>query len=231
MGSVQLYRGGDSERDQRTRQWRKERIERFTRRQWYARKWISFNEIADWRSQEDQSNLPTTKKRTQAFEWLAHDLLTGEFDKGGRTRVLYLHPDGVIRRMTAKWLRNVINYNYDLQYGMSEYLPHCWIPRQSFDRWCEKRRLQGSLAYFQPRKSPRVFNLRSTSGQESSAIKALSKHLDQNRQLKRAEASSWCDSQGFKLTIRAFSRVWPKARKNAGLPAKGRVGRPRKSSR
>jgi hypothetical protein len=52
---VQLYGGGERERDRRTRQWRTARIKRFAERQRQTREWINFAEIAEWCSKEDQS--------------------------------------------------------------------------------------------------------------------------------------------------------------------------------
>jgi hypothetical protein len=100
--TFQLYRGGDRERDQRTRQWRAERIKRFTKRQRRTRDWINFSEIAEWCSKEDQSIVPNEEKSAVAFDTLASDLLAGEFEEG-RSRVLYLRRDrlSAIRKAAA----------------------------------------------------------------------------------------------------------------------------------
>jgi hypothetical protein len=56
-----------------------------------------------------------------------------------------------------------------------------------------------------------------TVGYETKANKALASHLNANTNLTRAAAAEWCRKSGYKLGKRAFERVWPQARENAGL--------------
>lgn len=69
-----------------------------------------------------------------------------------------------------------------------------------------------------------------TAGHEAKAIKALASHLKTNTNLTRAAAADWCCKSGYKLGKRAFERVWPQARENAGLGRIGSPGRRRKST-
>ncbi len=66
---------------------------------------------------------------------------------------------------------------------------------------------------------------------ETKAMKALSSHLKANKQMTRAAAAECCRESGYNLGKRAFDRVWPQARENAGLERIGTPGRKRKSPR
>ncbi|MFY9734599.1 MAG: hypothetical protein WAL02_05625 [Rhodoplanes sp.] len=121
--------------------WRQARIGRFVTAQRRHREWINFAEIADWCAREDRSIEPNERKRAAAFDRLANDLLAGEFEEDGRSRVLYLHPRSTRARMTREWLRDAIGHNYDGDVGRSGFLPHCWIARHLFERWLAKNRL------------------------------------------------------------------------------------------
>ena len=64
-----------------------------------------------------------------------------------------------------------------------------------------------------------------TVGHESAAVKALASHLKIEKQLTRDEAAEWLRKSGYKLGKRAFQRVWPEARGQAGLPRLASPGR------
>jgi hypothetical protein len=140
--------------DRDAQQPRTAQIERFTRRQRNSREWINFAEIAEWCSEEDQSIAQNENKRTEAFNRLASDLLTGEFEENGRSLVLFLHPATKKMRMAHEELKDAIKHNWDGHDGRS-YLAHCWIPRRLFERWRIKHRLPASPR-FQPQQSYRI---------------------------------------------------------------------------
>src|SRR5262249_38489331 len=141
--------GGDCKCD-RTRQWRVARINRFTETQRRKREWINFAEIAEWCSKEDQSIVPSKEKSAAAYDALSSDLLAGEFEENGLSRVLYLHVFTTKSRMTRTWLKDAIVHNYDRDHGRSQYLAHCWIPRNLFQRWLAKHRLPETPPRFEP---------------------------------------------------------------------------------
>jgi hypothetical protein len=128
--------------------WRKSRIERFTKRQRLAREWINFAEIADFCAREDGSIVPDEKKRILAFNTLANDILNGGFEKNGRSKVLFLNPCRRQIRLTPAELKDVIEYNYDGDHGLSEWLPYCWAPQEIVEGWLEKHRLEKPLGWF-----------------------------------------------------------------------------------
>jgi hypothetical protein len=125
--------------------------------------------------------------------------------------------------MTREWLKDAVDQNYDGDHGRSEYLAHCWITRSMFSRWLAKHRLPQSPERFQPRKSHQVID--PTSDVENAAKKALADELKSNPGLRREDAWEFCREMGFKLSQRGFqSRIWPEARKRAGLAEKPNPG-------
>ncbi len=137
------------ERDLRTWQWRTARIERFIEIQRCKREWINFWEIAEWCS-EESSVVPNEDAREAAYQKLERDLLEGDFEDNGRSRVLYLHPYTSKARMTRDWLTRLMEV-YDQSTINSQYLAPCWIPREFFERWLAKHRMQSSPQRFEPK--------------------------------------------------------------------------------
>jgi hypothetical protein len=118
-------------------QWDEQRIRRFQEEQRRKREWINFAEIADWCSELEGSAVPNEAARENAYRMLERDLLAGNFEEGGRSRVRFVFP-GVSwthGKMTRRWLQDAIDNNYDNEHGRS-YLRACWLPRKLFQRWC-----------------------------------------------------------------------------------------------
>jgi len=81
---------------------------------------------------------------------LAHDLLDGEFEENGHSRVhCWFLATATAKRMTREWLNDAIYNNWDGHHGRL-YLAHCWIPRRLFERWRAKHQLKASSSRFQP---------------------------------------------------------------------------------
>jgi hypothetical protein len=209
-------------------QWDEERIRRFEEEQLRKREWIKFTEIAEWYSDLIGPAEPKTAAaaRERAYQLLESDSLVGFFEEDGR----FLHP-GVSPthwKMTAKRFQQTIENNLDNEQGRY-YLRHCWSPKKLFRRWCARHELPESPQRFEPQESHPVPV--ATAGDETAATKALASHLRIIRQLTRAGAKSWLRARGFNLSDRGFqSRVWPRAREQAGLEVKAPPGRKRKSS-
>jgi hypothetical protein len=127
---------------------RKSQIERFSRRQRDTRDWINFADIADFCAREGGSIVPDEKKRVVAFETLAKGVLNREFERNGRSQVLFLNYFTKKARLTCEELMEIIQHNYDGDAGRSGYLPCCWAPRGIIERWFEKHRVSKPAGWF-----------------------------------------------------------------------------------
>jgi hypothetical protein len=118
---------------------------RFTWWQQRARQWIAFRELAEWLLEFNGGD---------AYDMLQRDLLAGDFEEGGRSKVLYLHYLSPRARMTRQRLNDVLD-TFSLADVRSEYLARCWLPRRMFDRWLAKHELLSSPARFEPQEEAR----------------------------------------------------------------------------
>jgi hypothetical protein len=150
MDEVKLYGGGDRDRDQKARRWRADRILRFSENQKRTRGWINFAEIAEWCSELSGLVVPDERARSSAYEKLQRDLLEGDFEENGRSRVFYLHPSTVKARMTRKWLQDMVSMSSPTTIRR-EYFDHCWLPRSLFQRWLAKHEMPACPQRFEPK--------------------------------------------------------------------------------
>jgi len=132
------------------RQWRAARMERFAQAQLRKREWLNFEEVAVLCSELDGSGAPNQAAFENACRNLERDLLSGDFEGNGRSRVLYLHPWTVKTRMTKEWYEDAIQYDYDDHGGRSQFLPWCWFSRTMYERWAAKHNLPISPPRFRP---------------------------------------------------------------------------------
>ena len=146
---ARLRDSDDRQKKQHTQKWREGRIQRFTNTQRYVRDWINFAEIADWCSELAGSIVSDEGARASAYEKLQADLMLGDFENSGKTRVLYLHPWTRMAKMTRDRARDFMELAPP-ETLRSEYWDHCWIPRHLFHRWLAKHNLPISPPRFEP---------------------------------------------------------------------------------
>jgi hypothetical protein len=132
------------------------RIRRFEERQLRRRKWIKFAEIAEWYSELGGPG-PNEPLREHAYNLLKLDLLSGVFEEGGRSQVLFLVPGHTLeRRMTRERLQSAIDFSYDTQRGRYWLENNCWLPRKLFKQWCARHELPESPPRFEPTEESHV---------------------------------------------------------------------------
>jgi hypothetical protein len=199
------------------RDWPLNREVRFTWRQQGTRQWISFREIAEWLLDLDGRDGCTILQR---------DLLGGDFEEDGRSKVLYLHHRSTMVRMTRQCLNDVIDI-FPPDIVCLEYLARCWIPRRMFVSWLAKHELPRAPARFEPRKKVRK---PASARDEAAAIRELAEHFKINPLITRKDAEALCRREMPSLSKKGFrNRIWPNARAKAGLPKTARAGRKPKS--
>ena len=119
---------------------RARRIERFTQRQRKLFEWVCFADISDWCARVTGDIRPDEERRVLTYSELRKSLTVGEFEQGGRSRVLFLSPARSIAKMTRERLA-IITGSFDEYVLNSEYLSCCWIARDLCQRWFDSRRL------------------------------------------------------------------------------------------
>jgi hypothetical protein len=171
------------------RQWREARLKRFIERQHSLREWICFAEIALRRAEIVGSAVPDEGARTLTYDQLVEDHLAGDFEEGGKSRLLYLHPWSKRIRMTSELIQQVREAyaEYPATFR-SEYLDHLWLPNKMFCQWAKKHNLSQLLPLFKPASKPPASM--ATGADEAKATKFLAAHLKSNEHLKKADAAA-----------------------------------------
>jgi hypothetical protein len=149
-----MVRGADEplliQNANRPRDWRINREIRFILRQERKREWIPFREIAEWLSEIDGRGVPNEAARANAYDMLQRDLMGGDFEEAGRSKVLCLHPLTTKGRMRRQQLSDAID-TFPPDRLRAAYLSRCWIPRRMFDRFLAKHELPAAPRRFEPR--------------------------------------------------------------------------------
>jgi hypothetical protein len=151
--SSELEAAPDEEWLRRKRKaWRQRWIENFAERQRLTRRWISFVGLADWCasitpavSVNDEGNA-----RTLVYGRLLRSLLNGEFDRRGKSMVLWLDP-AVITERHHEGLRfspprlRLTREQLDFVISPADSSPPlftlrcCWLPRDMARQWLKAR--------------------------------------------------------------------------------------------
>ena len=131
---------------------RLQQILRFRECQRLRRRWLSFEEIADWCAREPGSVRRTEGLRAQAYADLRDAMLAGEFGHGAGSRVLYFHPDpGAIEerlRLAPAGLRTWLDfYGADDPLITTQILSRCWLPHDLCRQWFERQGLVWPSAF------------------------------------------------------------------------------------
>jgi len=119
------------------------------------RRWLSFEEIADWCARISGTVRRDEALRAQAYADLGDAMLAAEFGDGARSRVLYFHPDpGPSEerlRLAPEGLRTWLDfYGTDNPIITTEILSRCWLPRDLCRSWFERHGLTWPSAFDPP---------------------------------------------------------------------------------
>jgi hypothetical protein len=195
---------GIDRRVQKARKWREQRIDRFKQAQRRRREWINIAEIAEWCSESEGSIVSNLDARSSAYEKLLHDLLNGDFEESGKSRVLFLHSWTKMAKMTPARMQAVVETESP-KTVRSDYLDHCWIPRTLFQRWLATHNMPVAPPRFEasayaPSASPRSTNVESRSQKGRAGtrggLSASSKRAKSERRGRRGPAPGTVDRYG-----------------------------------
>jgi hypothetical protein len=140
------------EEDRRALKWRREKFRRrwiakFAEWQCIARRWIAFVEIVDWCVQTTTAASldEEAKARQVAYQRLTDSVRKGEFERDGRSKILYLdtHVTGDGASPRCRLTRKQFEIALDAAaMPPAPSLPllvlgRCWLPRELACRWLE----------------------------------------------------------------------------------------------
>ena len=136
-------------------------VRRFRNCQYRRRRWLSFEEIADWCSRDPGTVRRDETLRVQAYADLRNAMLAGDFGRGAHSQVLYFHLDANALegrlRLAPEGLRTWLDfYGADSPLITTEVLSRCWLPRHLCRSWFERRGLTWPTVFDPPDVSPVV---------------------------------------------------------------------------
>jgi hypothetical protein len=146
-------------RQRRRRQW----IAKFVGRQRIGRRWVALVDIVDWCAQSTTSATreEEAKAREVAYQRLTDSVRKGEFERGGRSKILYLDTlvtsDGWSPR--CRLTREQFEVAFDVAGTPSassfplSVLNCCWLPGELARRWLESHGYRWP-SHFEPASEP-----------------------------------------------------------------------------
>jgi len=119
---------------------------RFADRQLHTRDWINLEEIADWVAAEGGAFAMSEAKKKRVLDAIVRDFLSGRFESGGRSKVLFLHPYAGRKRLGRWDYLDAAVRNVDGERARS-FLTCCWIPRAMATAFLDRNRVSNYLAF------------------------------------------------------------------------------------
>jgi hypothetical protein len=131
----------------RREKWRREWIAKFTERQRIARRWIAFIDLVDWCGESTTAAglKEEAGARKVAYQRLADSAQEGEFERDGRSKILYL--DALVTGDGASPRCRLTREQFKIALDVAamppapslplEVLNCCWLPRALVRHWLQ----------------------------------------------------------------------------------------------
>jgi hypothetical protein len=156
------------EEDRRALKWRREKwrrrwILKFVERQRIARRWIALFDLVDWCAQSTTTASldGQAKAREVAYQRTTDSVRKGEFDRDGRSKILYL--DTLVTSEGASPRCRLTREQFEVAFDSTATPPSyslpisvlncCWLPRELARRWLESHGYRWA-AHFEPASHP-----------------------------------------------------------------------------
>lgn len=125
------------------RKWRRQWIAKFAGRQRSVRRWIAVADLVDWCAQSTTaaSIEAEAKARDVAYRRLTESVQRGEFERGDRSKILYLDTQVMRCRLTREQFEIAFNNTAGVPWAPSlplDVLRYCWLPRELARQWIER---------------------------------------------------------------------------------------------
>jgi hypothetical protein len=123
----------------RDRQWLQ--VGRWRIVQQHMRDWICLAQIADWCARRPGDIERDPSRRAQAYSDLGQSIILGEFNRGGRLKVVYLPPQQPNLLHPMKLRLNADRLLAHQGHALDYLLDLCWAPRDLCLRWLLVRQI------------------------------------------------------------------------------------------